>query len=94
MRADEIIIEPLLTEKSNGQREIHQYSFVIDKRANKIMVMKAVQELFNVHPVSCNIINVGGKPRRLRSRSGYTSAWKKAVVTIGANEKIQIFEGA
>jgi len=42
----------------------------------------------------CNIINVGGKPRRVRYRQGYTSSWKKAIVTLQANEKIQIFEGA
>lgn len=94
MRADEIIVRPLLTEKSNALREIHKYCFVIDARANKIMVMGAVKELFNVHPVSCNIVNVGGKPRRVRNRSGYTSNWKKAIVTLNGNEKIQIFEGA
>ena len=94
MRSDEIIISPLLTEKSNGLRENHKYCFVIDSRANKIQVMKAVQELFGVHPLSCNIINVGGKPRRVRYRQGYTSSWKKAIVTLQANEKIQIFEGA
>jgi large subunit ribosomal protein L23 len=94
MRADEIIVRPLLTEKSNALREIHKYCFVIDARANKIMVMSAVKELFNVHPVSCNIVNVGGKPRRVRNRSGYTSNWKKAIVTLNGNEKIQIFEGA
>jgi len=94
MRADEIIIEPLLTEKSNAQREIGKYAFVVDMRANKVMVMKAVQDLFNVHPVACSVMNVGGKPKRLRSRMGYTSTWKKAVVTLQPNEKIQVFEGA
>ena len=94
MRADEIIIEPLLTEKSNMLREGHKYCFVVDARANRIMVIQAVQELFNVHPVACNIVNVAGKPRRVRNRSGYTSSWKKAIVTLQGNEKIQIFEGA
>lgn len=94
MRADEIIIQPLLTEKSNMLREGHQYCFQIDARANKVMVVAAVKELFNVHPVACNIINVGGKPRRVRGRAGYTSSWKKAIVTLQPNEKIQIFEGA
>jgi large subunit ribosomal protein L23 len=94
MRSDEIIIRPLLTEKSNALREDHKYCFVIDARANKIMVMQAVKELFNVLPVDCNIMNVGGKPRRVRYRSGYTSSWKKAIVTLNGNEKIQIFEGA
>lgn len=93
MRADEIIISPILTEKSNGLRENHKYSFVVDRRANKIQIEAAVVELFKVHPVAVNIINVGGKPRRVRYRAGYTSSWKKAIVTLKDNEKIQIFEG-
>jgi large subunit ribosomal protein L23 len=94
MRPDEIIISPLLTEKSNKLRENHQYVFTIDSRANKCMVEEAVKKLFQVHPIACNIINVGGKPRTVRGKRGYTASWKKAIVTLPANEKIQIFEGA
>jgi large subunit ribosomal protein L23 len=94
MRPDDIIISPLLTEKSNRLRESHKYVFAIDPRANKLQVEEAVNKLFQVKALSCNIINVRGKPRTLRGRRGYTSSWKKAVITIAANEKIQIFEGA
>jgi large subunit ribosomal protein L23 len=94
MDADKVIIEPLLTEKSNMQRESGQYVFRVDPRANKIDVMSAMRTLFNVHPVKCNISRVKGKPKRVRYRRGYTSSWKKAVVTLRPGETIGIFEGA
>lgn len=94
MDVDQVIIEPLLTEKTNWQRESHKYGFRVDPRANKLDVMRALAELYNVHPVACNVINVKGKPKRLRYRAGRTSSWKKAVITLPANESIPIFEGA
>lgn len=93
MENNEIIIEPVLTEKSNALREEGQYVFRIDARATKYQVKKAVAALFNVHPVSCNIINVKSKPRRLRGRPGRTSSWKKAVVKLAPGESISVFEG-
>jgi large subunit ribosomal protein L23 len=94
MDLDRIIIEPILTEKSNTQRERHKYSFKVDPRANKIEIIKAVRKTFDVHPVKCNIVNVKRKPKRVRYQLGYTSAWKKAVITLPENESISIFEGA
>ena len=78
----DIIIEPLLTEKSNILREQNKYMFRVDPRANKLQVMSAVRALFDVHPVSCNIVNVKPKPKRVRYQKGYTASWKKAVVTL------------
>jgi large subunit ribosomal protein L23 len=94
MEAEQIIIEPVVTEKSNHLREVGQYVFRVDSRANKVQIMQAVQELFNVHPVCCSILNVKRKPKRVRYRLGYTSGWKKAIVTVRSGETIQIFEGA
>ncbi len=91
---DHVIIEPVLTEKTNLLRERSKYVFKVDPRANKIQVMEAVRDLFDVHPVKCNIINVKGKPKRVRYRKGYTASWKKAVVTLPDSEKIALFEGA
>ena len=93
MQAGEVIIEPIVTEKSNLAREKGKYSFRVDARANKIQVMQAVRALFNVHPVACNILKVKGKPKRVRAQPGYTAGWKKAVVTLRSGEVIQIFEG-
>ena len=94
MTKESIIIAPVLTEKSNVLRETGKYVFRVDPRANKYQISEAVRKLFNVHPAACNIINVGGKPKRLRNRPGLTSSWKKAVVTLAKGEKIAVFEGA
>lgn len=94
MKPEEIILEPVLTEKANNLREEGKYVFRVSPRANKLEVMEAVRKLFSVNPVSCNIVNIAGKPKRNRSRAGFKSAWKKAVVTISKGEKIAVFEGA
>jgi large subunit ribosomal protein L23 len=94
MQYDSILIEPVLSEKTNVLREKGKYVFRVDPRATKIQVKEAVRRLFEVHPISCAIINVKGKPKRLRSRAGYTSAWKKAVVSLAKGETIKVFEGA
>jgi len=90
---EQILIEPVLSEKANILREQGKYVFKVDPRANKIQIKEAVRRIYNVHPVSCTVMNVGGKPKRLRSRSGYTSSWKKAIVRLSKDEKISVFEG-
>jgi len=94
MDADKIIIHPLLTEKSNVEREQGKYAFRVHPDASKIDIMSAIHELFSVHPSSCNVMRVKGKPKRVRYQRGYTASWKKAIVTLSPGEKIQIFEGA
>ncbi len=101
MRNDQIIIEPVLTEKTNSMRETEgalKYTFKVDPRANKIQIMEAVKSLFSVKPVDCKIINVKAKPRQSRTKSGIragsTTPWKKAIVTLAAGNKIDIIEGA
>ena len=99
MRADQIIIEPVLTEKSNVMREAEQrkYTFKVDARANKTQVKQAVEELFQVTPLACNVAWVKSKPKASRTRSGYrfgkTTAWKRAVVTLKAGQRIESIEG-
>jgi len=94
MDADKVIIEPVLTEKANALRETNQYVFRVDARANKIEIKSAIRELFGVHPVACNVLNVSRKPKRVRYKQGFTASWKKAVVTLSPGETISIFEGA
>ena len=93
MRSD-ILLEPVVTEKSNEQRAVRKYAFRVDARANKLQIADAVRTTFGVHPVKCNIISVPRKPKRLRFRSGHRAGWKKAIVTLAPGERIQIFEGA
>jgi large subunit ribosomal protein L23 len=94
MDADKVIIEPVLTEKANALRETNQYVFRVDARANKIQIKSAIRELFGVHPVACNVLNVSRKPKRVRYKQGFTASWKKAIVTLSPGETISIFEGA
>ena len=100
MRFDQVIIEPVLTEKTNSMRESEgavKYTFKVNPRANKIQIMEAVKTLFSVKPVDCKVINVKAKPRQSRTksgiRSGSTTPWKKAIVTLSTGEKIDIIEG-
>ncbi len=99
VRADQIIIEPVLTEKSNIMRESEQkkYTFKVHPSANKIQVMKAIEELFLVKAVNCNMVNVKSKPKFTRTRSGAragaTTPWKKAIVTVAKGDSISAIEG-
>jgi len=93
MQYEDILLEPVLSEKANQMREEGKYVFKVAQAATKTQIKEAVQKLFNVHPVSCNVMVVGGKPKRQRYREGYTSTWKKAIVRLPKDEKIAIFEG-
>jgi len=90
---EQILIEPVISEKSNNLREQGKYVFKVDPKATKIQIKEALRRLYDVHPISCNVMVVGGKPKRLRSRPGYTSSYKKAIVRLPKDEKISIFEG-
>jgi len=90
---EDILIEPVLSEKANQLREEGKYVFKVAQSATKPQIKEAVRKLFNVHPISCTTMVVGGKPKRQRYRQGYTSTWKKAIVKLPKDEKIAIFEG-
>jgi len=93
LQHEDILIEPVLSEKANMMREEGKYVFKVAQSANKLQIKEAVRRLFNVNPISCTVMVVGGKPKRLRNRKGYTATWKKAIVRLPKNEKIAIFEG-
>jgi large subunit ribosomal protein L23 len=93
MNPNDIIIKPIITEKSTDLSEQNKYVFKVAKDANKLIIMQALKALFDVTPEKVNIINVRGKNRRLRYRTGKRSAWKKAIVKLRAGDKIEIFEG-
>jgi len=93
MTYEQILIEPVLSEKTNILREEGKYVFKVDPRANKMQIKEAVRRLYNVNPVSCTVMVMGGKPKKLRSKPGFTSSWKKAIVRLSKDEKISIFEG-
>jgi large subunit ribosomal protein L23 len=92
MNSFEIVKTVRLTEKGTRQGEdLNQYTVVADRRANKIQIRHAVQELFKVKVIKVNTLNVHGKDRRKRTgQAGTTSAWKKAIVTLKEGDKISL----
>ena len=94
MELYEIIRRPLITEKGTQQKETNnQLAFEVDRRANKISVRNAVENIFKVKVVSVQVINVRGKERRVGKNVGKTADWKKAVVKLAPGENIEFFEG-
>jgi len=93
MVAQEIIIRPIITEKSMSQFAMKKYTFEVAKSANKIEIAKAVEELFPVKVSKVNTMNVRGHLRRQGRSQGYTPSWKKAIVTLTEDSKpIDFFE--
>ncbi len=93
MAYENILIAPVLSEKSNELREQGKYVFKVSPDATKIEIKEAVRKLFDVKVLDCTVINVDGKVKRVRSRPGKTSSWKKAIVRLAPGETIKVFEG-
>ena len=85
MRPEEIIIKPIVTEKSNDGLQAGKYTFKVNKKATKVEIAKAVEKLFEVKVLKVNTISVNGKTKRVGYHVGKTSDWKKAIVTIDTN---------
>ena len=90
----EVLIKPVVSEKSYSQIVENRYTFRVHKDAHKTQIRQAVEQLFDVHVVRVNVIKVQPKPKRRGLYSGTRSGWKKAIVEVKAGEKIDIFEGA
>ncbi len=94
MIAETVIIRPYVTEKTTHLREkFNKYTFVVSKDADKISIERTVKAMFNVVPLKINVVNVRGKLKRQRYKYGYTSTFKKCVLTLKKGDKIPIFEG-
>ncbi len=94
MISHDIIIRPIITEKSMLGATEKKYTFEVAKTAGKIEIARAVEEIFKVKVQKVNTLNVRGHYRRQGRSEGYTRAWKKAVVTLTADSKnIEFFEG-
>lgn len=88
----QIIIRPMVTEKGYHKAERYNaYTFEVNKLAGKQDIRQAVEELFDVKVVRVNTQNRKGKPRRTRYRQGHTKAWKKAIVTLDSEHRIDFF---
>ena len=85
MKPEEIIIAPIVTEKSNDAMQEGKYTFEVNKNATKIEIANAVEKLFEVKVLKVNTISVKGKSKRVGYHTGKTSDWKKAIVIIDTN---------
>ncbi len=94
MLAQDIVIKPIITEKSMEGLQESKYTFKVAKNANKIEIAKAVEELFGVKVAKVNTMNVRGRAKRMGMSRGYTPDWKKAIVTLAEGSKtIEFFDG-
>jgi large subunit ribosomal protein L23 len=90
----EVLISPVVSEKSYGQIAQNRYTFRVHKDAHKTQVRQAVEQLFDVKVVAVNILKVQAKPKRRGLIKGTRPGWKKAVVQLKPGDTIEIFEGA
>ncbi len=93
MVLEDILVEPVLSEKATLLREEGKYVFKVHPEANKYEIKEAVRKLFGVKVIDCTVMNVYGKMKRVRYRPGRTSSWKKAIVKLAPGETIKVFEG-
>lgn len=95
MMGYDIIRRPLMTEKTNIQKDEHnQYSFEVDRNANRIEIKKVIERIFNVRVAGVRTLQVRGKIKRRGRVAGKRRDWKKAVVSLMPGERIPFFEGA
>lgn len=88
-----VVRKALITEKGTGLRELrNQYFFEVARDANKLEIQKAIESIFHVKVTGVRTMQVRGKVRRQGRYAGRRSDWKKAIVTLGADQKIELFE--
>lgn len=92
--AHDIIIRPIITEKSSSLMSMNKYTFEVLPKANKIEIRKAVEEVFKVKVTSVHTMKIKGKPKRMGRFFGHSRSWKKAIVSLAAGEHIEFFDGA
>jgi large subunit ribosomal protein L23 len=97
LEAAQIILRPVISEKSMDETQRGKYHFAVHDDANKFQIKDAVEQLFQVRVVSVNVLTTKAKEKsrnRRRGRTrGFTSPWRKAIVTLAAGDKIEFFEG-
>ena len=92
MDVRQILLAPVVSEKSYSLIEDDKYSFRVHPRAHKTQIRQAVEELFDVTVVGVNVVSVRSKPKRRGFSKGTKPGWKKAIVQVQAGDRIDIFE--
>jgi large subunit ribosomal protein L23 len=90
----QVVIAPVVSEKSYSLIEDNKYSFRVHPKAHKTQIRQAVEELFDVKVEAVNIVKVQPKPKRRGWNRGQKPGWKKAIVQLREGDRIEIFEGA
>jgi large subunit ribosomal protein L23 len=90
----QVILAPVVSEKSYSLIEDNKYSFRVHPRSHKTQIRQAVEDLFDVKVVAVNVMKVQSKPKRRGWTRGRKPGWKKAIVELRAGDRIEIFEGA
>lgn len=88
----DIIKRPLITERTSDLMADNKYTFAVDRKANKLEIKDAVEKLFDVKVEHVNTMNVKPKKKRVGRHEGYTSGYKKAIVTLAQGNTIELFE--
>jgi large subunit ribosomal protein L23 len=88
----DVIIRPVVSEKSYAGLELNTYTFLVDPRANKTEIKEAVQAIWNVRVTSVNTLNRSGKVKRRGWTKGKRADQKRAIVTLAAGDAIEIFQ--
>ena len=94
MNVRDVIVEPVVSEKSYALMADGKYTFRVHERAHKTQIKRAVEEIFGVGVAEVRTMQVRSKPKRRGLHSGRTRSWKKAVVQLAPGERIELFEGA
>ena len=94
LHPSEVLIRPVVSEKSYEQIVQNRYTFKVHQDAHKTQIRQAVEQLFDVSVVNVNIVKVQPKPKRRGATKGTRSGWKKAIVQLKQGDSIEIFEGA
>ena len=93
MESSQVVIRPVVSEKSYVLSGLHRYTFRVHHEAHKTQIRQAVEALFDVHVVEVRTSTVKSKPKRRGTTSGRTRTWKKAIVQVRDGESIPIFQG-
>ncbi|MDR2492940.1 MAG: 50S ribosomal protein L23 [Coriobacteriales bacterium] len=89
--ARQVILRPIISERSYDLINDNRYTFEVAKQASKIEIRQAVEEIFSVKVLKVNTMRVTGKPKRVRYAKGHSRSWKKAIVTLASGETIEAF---
>jgi large subunit ribosomal protein L23 len=94
MDARQVIVRPVVSEKSYALMAEGKYTFRVNERAHKTQIAHAVEEIFGVHVNEVRTATVNSKPKRRGLTAGRSRSWKKAIVQLAPGERIELFEGA